>query len=156
MGKAKTMEGPASPVIDPQMLRLDDLGLNTRAHRVLRQMSMETAADIIQMNSQQLMEMPGLGEGTVRHIRNRLAYFSLSLMPVPRVESEAKRARRERAEAYKQRWLSGETLDQIGRSDGVSRERIRQLISLVTPYDQWTSISRLARQQRQHIHRSPS
>lgn len=150
------MEDPDLPAIDPQTLRLDDMGLNTRAHRILRQLSMETAADIIRMDSHQLMDVPGLGEGTMHHIRNRLAYFGLSLTPVPLVESEAKRARRERAEAYKQRWVSGETLDQIGKSEGISRERVRQLISSVTPYDQWISTGRVARQQRRHGRRTLS
>ncbi len=109
---------------------LDDLELTTLPKRVLAAHGL-SVRDLTELTAEDLLAIPGLGEGSVNVIKLRLRRVGLSLCPSP--EPERKRCVRERGEALRDRWFAGETLDQIAASVGVTRERVRQLIYRADP-----------------------
>lgn len=109
---------------------LDDLELTTLPKRVLAARGL-SVRDLTELTAEDLLAIPGLGDGSVSVIKHRLGRVGLSLRPSP--EPEKKRRVRERGEELRDRWFAGETLDQIAASLGVSPERVRQIIYRADP-----------------------
>jgi hypothetical protein len=117
----------------PETLTLEDLHLAGRPYRRLAHHQVTVSA-LVNMTAEDLLAYPGLGEGSVASVIVCLGRFGLSLRPSPPPpEPERRRLAKERGAAMRERWVAGETLDQIAASAGISRERVRQLIWRADP-----------------------
>ena len=122
-----------SAIQAPEALTLEDLHLASRPYRRLAHHQVTVKA-LVAMTAEDLLAFPGIGEGSVRNVNASLGRFGLSLRPSPPPpEPERRRLAKERGTAMRDRWVAGETLDQIATSAGVSRERVRQLIWFADP-----------------------
>jgi hypothetical protein len=114
-------------------LELADLGLTRRTERILERYGV-TVAGLVTMTVEEALTFTGIGKSSVRNTADALRQHELALAPSPpKTELERRRAAEVRGAAMAERWLAGETLESIGRSAGLSRERVRQLIRLADP-----------------------
>ncbi len=112
---------------------LEDLGLSPRALRILS-LHKVSVADLTSMTVEDLVDFAGFGQGSAHNVASALRRLGFSLRPSPPKAKSAQRlAGEQRGAVFAERWLAGETLDEIGRSSGVSRERVRQLIWMADP-----------------------
>lgn len=117
----------------PETLTLEDLRLAGRPYH-LPAYHQVTVSALVTMTAEDLLAYLGIGEGSVANVIVCLGRLEISLRPSPPPpEPERRRLARERGAAMRERWVAGETLDQIATSAGISRERVRQLILLADP-----------------------
>jgi len=118
---------------DPESLTLRDLNLTKRPYTVLTRNKV-TVSELLTMTREDLLAYRGLGEGSVNAIAVSLKRHGLSLRtspPTPRQERHQRA--RERGLQLRDRWLAGETMAQIAVSEGVSQNRVSQLIMWADP-----------------------
>jgi hypothetical protein len=110
--------------LEPQFTRL---GLSERVRHRLWRYRIYTVAQLTGWTRDGLLAKSGFGVVALVEVERLMASQGLSLKPVPRAEPKPARVD-ERLETMRSMRAGGATLEEIGRSFGITRERVRQLL----------------------------
>jgi hypothetical protein len=107
----------------PPRRKIEELNLSTRAFNTLKSYDINYIDEI--GNDASLLRMHDFGRRSLKEVRDALAQLERGLVPQPPAGKSKNLARGANLLAAHQ---SGLTLQQIGDREGISRERVRQLI----------------------------